>query len=278
MSIVLTILGSGSSGGVPRIGNDWGLCDPLEPRNRRSRCSLLVEKFGDNGCTTVLIDTGPDVRSQLLAANVNHLDAVLYTHSHADHLHGIDDLRAFLVRFGTRMPVHMDDVTYDRARQAFGYCFQTPPGSNYPPILDRHRIVPDEPVRIDGKGGLLEFQPILVYHGEIDALGFRIGDAVYIPDVADIPKKSLKLLKDIDILILDCLRRNPHPSHFCLQDSLEWTRRLAPRHAIFTNLHNDLDYKTFSEELPENIEPAYDGMRIELPDIKQAQPQTAYAG
>ncbi|WP_428645782.1 MBL fold metallo-hydrolase [Roseibium sp.] len=277
MSIVLTILGSGSSGGVPRIGNDWGLCDPKEPKNRRSRCALLVEKHGENGCTTVLIDTGPDIRNQLLTADVSHLDAVLYTHSHADHLHGIDDLRAFLVRSGNRMPVYMDEVTFQRALEAFGYCFSTPPGSNYPPILDRHQIEAGKPVRIAGAGGAIEFVPFLVNHGEIDALGFRIGNAAYLPDVSFIPETGFNLLKNLDILILDCLRRRPHPSHFCLQDSLDWTRKLAPRHAIFTNLHNDLDYETLSAELPETIEPAFDGMRIELSDTGQALPQSVYA-
>ncbi|MCX2722692.1 MBL fold metallo-hydrolase [Roseibium salinum] len=278
MSVVLTILGCGSSGGVPRIGNDWGLCDPNEVKNRRSRCALLVEKYGDNGCTTVLIDTGPDIRQQLLDAEVSHLDAVLYTHAHADHLHGIDDLRAFTVHFGKRTPVYMDASTYRRAYSAFTYCFETPEGSNYPPILVHHPITPGKPVEISGAGGLLTFETLKVTHGDIDALGFKIGNAAYLPDVSDIPVGSIKALKDLDVLILDCLRRRPHPSHFCLEDSLAWTRRLAPERTIFTNLHNDLDYKTLCEELPETIEPAFDGMRIELTETPGKPALSAHAG
>ncbi|GAB2188157.1 MBL fold metallo-hydrolase [Roseibium sp. LAB1] len=262
MTLTLTILGCGSSGGVPRVGNDWGDCDPHEPKNRRSRCALLVEKRVNNKCTTVLIDSGPDIRAQLLAADVKHLDAVLYTHSHADHLHGVDDLRAFWVQSGQRVPVYMDKATTDRALTAFSYCFETPAGSNYPPILDRRDLQPMQPVTIDGSGGSITFEPFEVVHGEINALGFRIGDAAYIPDVSDIPEISLNRLKNLDILILDCLRRRPHPSHFCLADALSWTSRIAPRRAVFTNLHNDLDYKTLSAELPETIEPAYDGMLL----------------
>ncbi|WP_417709310.1 MBL fold metallo-hydrolase [Roseibium aggregatum] len=260
MTLTLTILGCGSSGGVPRVGNDWGDCDPTEPKNRRGRCALLVEKRVDNKCTTVLIDSGPDIRSQLLTANVKHLDAVLYTHSHADHLHGIDDLRAFWVQSGERVPVYMDDATAARALTAFSYCFETPPGSNYPPILERHDLQSGTPVTINGDGGAITFEPFEVVHGEINALGFRIGDTAYIPDVSDIPENSLNQLKDLDILILDCLRRRPHPSHFCLADALTWTRKIAPARAVFTNLHNDLDYHILSAELPETIEPAYDGM------------------
>ena len=264
MSTRLTILGCGSSGGVPRVGNDWGLCDPKEPRNRRRRCALLVEKYGENGCTTVLIDTGPDMREQLNSANVTHVDAVLYTHAHADHLHGIDDLRAFMVRSGSRTPVYMDSYTVERARTAFSYCFETPPGSNYPPILDHHLIDPAQPISISGAGGDLLFDPIEVAHGDINALGFKIGAAAYIPDVSDIPRDCLNKLTALDFLILDCLRRRPHPSHFCLANSLDWAQRLAAKRTIFTNFHNDLDYQTLCKELPSSIEPAYDGMQIDL--------------
>ncbi|WP_299484133.1 MBL fold metallo-hydrolase [uncultured Roseibium sp.] len=269
MSVELTVLGCGSSAGVPRIGNDWGVCDPNEPKNRRSRCSLLVEKRGEYGCTTVLIDTGPDLRQQMLTANVVHVDAVLYTHSHADHLHGIDDLRAFWLFSRKRTPVHMDAYTYERAHAAFAYCFETPAGSNYPPILEHKLIEPDTAIEIIGDGGTLTFEPILVTHGEINALGFRIDNAAYIPDVSDIPENSLKKLKSLDILLLDCLRRNPHPSHFCLEESLQWTQRINPKNAVFTNLHCDLDYATLQSELPENIATAYDGMKIDLTALSE---------
>lgn len=266
MSVRLTILGCGSSGGVPRIGNDWGLCDPNDPKNRRLRCSLLVERFGDNGCTTVLIDTGPDLREQLLTANVQRLDAVLYTHAHADHLHGIDDLRAFMVRDRRRIQVYMDEPTYAKARQAFDYCFETPPGSNYPPILDRHRMETGRVVTIDGPGGPLQFLPVEVRHGEINALGFRIGNAAYVPDISSFFDQSLDALQGLDVLILDCLRRRPHPSHFNLDDALEWSAKLAAKRTIFTNLHNDLDYVALTGELPKGIEPAFDGLQIMVAD------------
>lgn len=273
MSVELTILGCGSSGGVPRIGNDWGDCDPSEPKNSRSRCALLVEKRVDNACTTVLIDTGPDIRTQLLNARVQHVDAVLYTHAHADHLHGIDDLRAFWVRNGQRVPVFMDEDTYQRATAGFGYCFQTPQGSNYPPILERREIRNGEPITVDGAAGSLQFDPFEVIHGEMKALGFRVAEAAYVPDISEFPQNSLKYLKNLDILILDCLRRRPHPSHFCLADALEWTEKLVPKHAVFTNLHNDLDYRTLTEELPASIEPAFDGMKISLKG--HARPDTS---
>ena len=278
MSLTLTILGCGSSGGVPRIGNDWGDCDPNELKNRRSRCALLVEKRVDNGCTTVLIDAGPDIRNQMLSAGIGHVDAVLFTHSHADHLHGIDDLRAFWVRSGQRVPVFMDEETYERAKASFGYCFETPKNSNYPPILDRHPINAGQPVVVAGQGGAVTFVPFDVVHGEINALGFRVDGAAYIPDVSDIPDFSHKYLENLDILILDCLRRRPHPSHFCLEDSLSWTARIAPGKAIFTNLHNDLDYAILSAELPSGIEPAYDGMRLELSDKAETSVLQVHAG
>lgn len=267
MSVRLTILGCGSSAGVPRIGNDWGACDPHEPKNRRQRCSLLVEKRGEYGCTTVLIDTGPDLREQMLTANVSHVDAVLYTHAHADHLHGIDDLRAFWLLSRRRTPVYMDDETYQRALDAFRYCFEKPEGSNYPPILEHRAVDNGTPVEIVGDGGTLTFEPIAVTHGDIDALGYRIDDAAYIPDVSHISEKALNRLKKLDILILDCLRRTPHPSHFCLEESLEWTERIQPGSAVFTNLHCDLDYAQLCRELPETIQPAYDGMQIDLTEL-----------
>ena len=278
MSVELTILGSGSSAGVPRIGNDWGACDPHEPKNRRSRCALLIVKRGEYGCTTVLIDTGPDLRQQMLANEVTHLDAVLYTHPHADHLHGIDDLRAFWLSSRRRMPVYMDIPTFQHAREAFRYCFEKPEGSNYPPILEHRLIEPDKPVEIVGDGGTLTIEPIPVAHGEIDALGFRIDNSAYIPDVSNISENSLNQLKKLDLLILDCLRRAPHPSHFCLEDSLEWTQRIGPNKTIFTNLHCDLDYQTLCDELPENIEPAYDNMRIDLTELSDQIRTPAHAG
>ncbi|TYC58734.1 MBL fold metallo-hydrolase [Rhodobacterales bacterium] len=278
MSITFTILGCGSSGGVPRVGNDWGDCDPLNPKNRRRRCSVLVEQKGPDGSTIALIDTGPDMREQLLDAGVGHLDAVLYTHAHADHLHGIDDLRAFWVKTKQRVPVYMDDVTYERASEAFSYCFRTPAGSNYPPILDRHPMQAGSPVSVTGAGGTLVFLPFLVAHGDIDALGFRIADTAYVPDVSDIYDESVKFLENLDFLVLDCLRHNPHPSHFHLEKSLTWTRKLNPKKAIFTNLHNDLDYETLGRDLPDSVYPAYDGLQLMLTETPETFALSEHAG
>jgi len=256
----VTILGCGSSGGVPRIGNDWGKCDPQEPRNRRRRCSILVEKTGGNGTTRVLIDTGPDMRQQLLDAEVSSVDAVLYTHHHADHLHGIDDLRVFAIMTRQKVAVHMDEATSARAHEAFDYCFSTPPGSSYPPILDEHRIVAGEETVIAGAGGPISFLPVPVHHGDISSLGFIFDGIGYLPDVSEIPENSISAFSGLDTWIIDALRRTPHPSHFSLDDALTWIRDLAPVTAVLTNMHIDMDYKTLCAELPAGVEPAYDGM------------------
>ncbi|WP_321336940.1 MBL fold metallo-hydrolase [Breoghania sp.] len=264
-----TILGCGSSGGVPRIGNDWGHCDPSQPRNRRRRCSLVVERIAaDGGRTQVLIDTGPDMRQQLIDADVGNLDAVLYTHAHADHIHGIDDLRQIAIHNRARVPVYMDETTAERAHAAFGYCFTTPPGSGYPPILEEARLTPGEPVTIVGEGGPITALPIAVNHGEINALGFRIAGLAYMPDVKAIPEESVPALEGLDVWILDALRPRTHPSHFSLDDALDWLERMKPARGILTNMHVDLDYDTLVETLPNGIEPAHDGMVIEYPAPK----------
>ncbi|KZL17714.1 Ribonuclease BN [Pseudovibrio axinellae] len=261
----VTILGSGSSTGVPRIGGDWGHCDPNEPKNRRRRCALLVERFSSEGVTTVLVDTGPDLREQMLSAGVKHVDAVLYTHAHADHLHGIDDLRFYALMQRAKIPVYMDSFTSKRARAAFDYCFATPPGSSYPPILEENRLTDAEHVTIEGAGGPITALPFKVNHGDIDALGFRFEDLAYTPDVKDIPDSSLHALEGLDTWIIDALREKPHQSHFCVQDALEWVSKMKPAQSVLTNLHCDLDYQKLKSELPENICPAYDGWAIEYP-------------
>lgn len=265
MTLRFTILGCGSSGGVPRVGVGWGACDPKDLRNRRRRCSALVQRIGPAGTTSVLIDTSPDLREQLLEADVRRLDAVLITHEHADHTHGIDDLRPLVIAMRRRMPVHMDRVTAELLMARFGYCFKSPPGSQYPPILTAHGMHPGEPVRIDGPGGAIEATPFRMIHGDIDALGFRIGDLVYAPDVSRIPEESWPYFEDLDVLILDALRYTPHPTHFSLEESLAVIARVKPRRAIVTNLHTDLDFETLRRELPEGVEPAHDGLTVELP-------------
>ncbi|HEY5082747.1 MAG TPA: MBL fold metallo-hydrolase [Bauldia sp.] len=260
----VTVLGCGSSPGVPRIGNDWGGCDPSEPRNRRLRCSILVERIDQDGVTRVLVDTGPDVRAQLLTAGVNSLDGVVYTHSHADHTHGIDDLRAFWQNTGRLVDVYADAATMERLETAFGYCFAAEPGSSYPPILKHHPITAGQPLTIDGAGGVLMITPFRQIHGDIDTLGLRIGGLAYSCDLSDLPDVSLPLLADLEVWIVDALRRRPHPSHFSLSEALTWIERIKPRRAILTHMHIDLDYATVKREVPSGVEPAYDEMQIEL--------------
>lgn len=264
MTYTFTILGCGSSGGVPRVGQGWGACDPNNPKNRRRRCSLLVERESGEGRTTVLIDTSPDLREQLLDANVGALDAVLYSHDHADHTHGIDDLRPLALTQRRRINVYADETTSKLLYERFGYCFETPAGSDYPPILQEHRMREGREVTVSGKGGEICALPFPMQHGSTQALGFRIGKAAYSCDVNDLPPSALPALEGLDLWIVDALRYRPHPSHFCVEETLAWIARMKPRRAILTNLHTDLDYEELKSKLPENVEPAYDGMSISL--------------
>ena len=266
MSLALTILGCGSSGGVPRVAQGWGACDPNNPRNRRRRCSVLVERGENGGKTSVLVDTSPDLREQLLDADVNRLDGVLMTHSHADHTHGMDDLRPLVIAMRKRVDIHMDEATSRAVRQAFDYLFESPPGSFYPPLLNEKRLVSGEAVWVDGQGGAIEALPFLLEHGEIPALGLRFGRLAYTPDLNGIPPGSLQFLEGLDIWIIDGLRYKPHPTHLSVDEALAWIERMRPRRAVITNLHTDLDYEELRGRLPANVTPAYDGMRIEAPD------------
>lgn len=261
-----TILGCGSSPGVPRITGDWGACDPSNPKNRRTRTAMLVEQFADNGATTsVVIDTGPDFRSQMVAVDARDLHAVVLTHAHADHLHGIDDIRSFVYKNQHRMPVWGDPITMQRVLEGFGYCFETPEGSSYPPIA-RSRIIPDldAVLEVEGPGGSIPFLPIWQQHGETHSLGFRIGDIAYCTDVSDFPDASIAKLIGLDILIIDALQYKHHPSHLSLEQALGWIEKIAPKRAILTHMHIPLDYDTVTRETPGHVEPAYDGMRFEV--------------
>lgn len=263
MTTTFTILGCGSSGGVPRLGGHWGACDPQNPKNHRRRCSLLIEKAGPDGTTRVMIDTSPDLRSQLLDANVGQLDAVVYTHPHADHVHGIDDLRMLVFNSREKLQVWADGETSNALLNRFGYIFAQPKGSAYPPICELNMIKGD--VTITGAGGTMTLTPFDVIHGNIDSKGFRIGDLAYLPDASGIPEDTWPLLNNLDVWIVDSLRRDPHPSHSHLANTLQWIARAAPRRAILTNLHNDLDYATLQAETPDHIDAAYDMMTITLP-------------
>ena len=262
MTVTLTILGSGSSAGVPRPALGWGACDPANPKNRRRRCSMMVELTGGDGTTRVVIDTSPDLREQLLGTQVDHIDAVFLTHEHADQTHGMDDLRSVVLHNRRRIPVYLNASTATDIMVRFGYCFMSPPGSDYPPILDRKSIEAGETQTISGRGGDISLTAFLVQHGKIPALGYRIGNAAYTPDLHDIPRESWPALQSLDLWIVDALRYAQHPSHFSLSDTLRWIDKFKPRRAVLTNLHSDLDYEVLRGKLPAGVEAGYDGMRL----------------
>jgi phosphoribosyl 1,2-cyclic phosphate phosphodiesterase len=230
------------------------------------RTAALVERIAANGdSTTVVIDTGPDFREQMLLASVRRIDAVIYTHPHADHIHGIDDLRGFVLEQHQLIDIHADQATMLRLQEAFGYCFETPRGSSYPPIVNAHIIDHARPVVIEGEGGALAFEPLPQIHGDIISLGFRIGGLAYCPDISDFPDATAKRLRNLDMLVIDALQYRTHSSHLSLGQALGWIERLAPKSAVLTHMHVPLDYATVMAETPENVVPAYDGMVIEIP-------------
>jgi phosphoribosyl 1,2-cyclic phosphate phosphodiesterase len=254
----VTVLGCGASTGVPTIGRNWGRCDPNDPRNRRRRVSLLVEA----GETTILIDTSPDLREQLLDAGVRRLDAVLFTHAHADHLHGIDDLRSVNRLMRAPLPVYLDDRTLCEIRRRFDYVFGPPPpdGRFYKPTLVPHEI--SGPFSVNG----LEVVPFAQDHGYGTTLGFRIGGVAYSTDVVELDDNAFAALAGIELWVVDCLRREPHPTHSHLAKTLSWIARVKPRRAVLTHMDQSLDYAELSRELPPGVEPGRDGLAIEIAD------------
>lgn len=263
-----TILGSGSSGGVPRADGAWGDCDPAELKNHRSRCSLLVRRKGEDegGAlheTTVVVDTSPDLRLQAAKAGVKRVDAALFTHDHADQAHGIDDLRPFFLNQRVRIPTWMDQATHDGLLTRFEYIFKTRGG--YPAILEPRLIPPlGEDFQIDGPSGSIPVHTFDVDHGEIRAVGYRFGGVAYTPDVRAIPDGSWADLADLDVWIVDALRWTPHPTHAHVELALEWIAKARPKRAILTNLHIDLDYNALTARLPPGVEAGYDGLRFTL--------------
>lgn len=230
------------------------------------RAAALVERIAaGGGRTTVVIDTGPDFREQMLLASVRRIDAVVYTHPHADHIHGIDDLRGYVHEQRHRIDIHADEPTMGRLRQAFDYCFDTPPGSSYPPIVKPHLINHARPVVIEGEGGPLTLEPLPQIHGDIISLGFRIGGLAYCPDISDFPAATAERLRGLDMLVIDALQYNTHPSHLSLGQALGWIEKLAPKNAVLTHMHVPLDYAVVMAETPAHVVPAHDGMVIETP-------------
>ncbi|QCI68306.1 MBL fold metallo-hydrolase [Phreatobacter stygius] len=263
MTLTLTILGCGSSGGVPRVGQGWGACDPANPRNRRRRCALLVEQTGPGGVTSVLVDTGPDLREQLLDAGVTRLDGVIYTHDHADHTHGIDDLRPLALNMRRRVEAYADEATYATLMARFGYCFASPAGSDYPPIINLNPLVAHQPLAIEGPGGAIVAVPFPVMHGApYKALGFRFNNTVYCPDINILSDESSRYFEACELIMLDALRFTRHPTHLSVDEALALIERFKPARTILTNLHSDLDYQTLAARLPTGIVPAHDGMTV----------------
>ena len=252
----LTILGCGTSTGVPRIGNDWGSCDPDEPRNRRRRASILIESDGKR----LLVDCGPDLREQLLAAQVSDLDGVIITHDHADHCHGIDDLRPISQARGEPVPVYARGIVLERLTARFSYIFK---GKEHYPAVARPVALDDELTVGDARVRFVD-QP----HGGITSLGIRLdeGDrsAVYAIDFHDLTEDMRTLYEDCDVWIADCLGRRPHPTHAHLDAVIDWAREMRAGKLYLSHMNNSMDYRTLLDELPEWAVPAHDGLEIEL--------------
>jgi phosphoribosyl 1,2-cyclic phosphate phosphodiesterase len=248
----ITVLGCGTSGGVPRIGNHWGACDPANPKNRRRRVSIAVEQ----GPTRLIVDTSPDLREQCLDARIDRLDAVLYTHDHADHTHGIDDLRGLAWAMGGRVPVYGDRPTLDTLLRRFEYVFVSQHG--YPAICEQREI--DGPFRV----GAIDVVPFAQTHGDISTIGYRFGSAAYSTDLNGLDEAAFAALDGIDLWIVDALRYDPHPTHAHLEMTLGWIERVRPRRAVLTHMTWDMDYEALRRRLPPGVEPAYDGMVLEV--------------
>ena len=260
-ALEVTILGCGSSGGVPRADGEWGACDPANPKNFRTRCAALVRRLGEGEQTTILVDASPELRIQTAKAGVKRVDAVLLTHDHADQVHGLDDVRAFYLRQQARIPCFMDAATDQTMMRRFGYIFEGEGG--YPAICDRAAIpAHGTPWQVDGPSGAI---PVVTFdqdHGAIRSVGYRFGGVAYSSDVVGLDEAAFEALADLDVWIVDALRHRPHPTHAHLELALRWIDRVKPRRAILTNMHIDLDYDQLRAALPAGVEPAYDGMAI----------------
>lgn len=258
-TLEFTILGSGSSGGVPRADGEWGVCDPANPKNFRTRCSMLVRRLGEGAQTTVLVDASPELRLQTAKAGVKRVDAVVLTHDHADQVHGLDDVRAFYLRQQAKIPCWMDAATDRTMMRRFGYIFEGEGG--YPAICERQAIPPHgEAWQVDGPSGAIPIRTFDQDHGGIRSVGYRFGGVAYSSDVVGLDDGAFEAMAGLDVWIVDALRRRPHPTHAHLDLALEWIERVRPKRAILTNMHIDLDYEQLRAELPSGVEPGYDGL------------------
>lgn len=260
----VTILGCGGSGGVPLIGGQWGACDPNNGKNIRTRASILLEQAGE----TLLIDSAPDLRQHALRENIHRLDAVLFTHAHADHCHGIDELRALNWLMQEPIPIYSDAETMAKLVRRFDYIFKPIPAAElfHRPALIPHIFSPDH-FEKGLKIGSFMVYPFIQDHAYINSLGFRIGDFAYSTDVKTLPEPAFARLQGIKTWVVDCARRTPHPTHSHLAQTLEWIARVKPEQAYLTHMSGDLDYATLCAELPPHIRPAYDGLRLEATGI-----------
>ena len=256
MTIEVTILGCGSSGGVPLIGNIWGPCDPNDLRNMRRRVSILVRINNK----TFLIDTSPDLRMQMIDAKVNNIDAVLYTHSHADHVHGIDDLRAFCWKRkdNSPIPIYGDKYTMNQLKSRFNYAFQSNLGPAIPSLKANELEIGNNIIED------INIQAIKQIHGKGYSLGYRFDNVAYSTDVNKFPDDSLKQLENLDLWIVDCVRYEPHYSHSHFEQTMDWINKLKPKKAILTHMGHWLDYKELEARCPDNVEPGIDGMVIKI--------------
>jgi phosphoribosyl 1,2-cyclic phosphate phosphodiesterase len=265
-TLEVTILGSGSSGGVPRADGNWGVCNPADPRNNRTRCSMMLRRPSGEGperWTTLVVDAAPEFRQQTAAAGGKRLDALLMTHDHADQAHGIDDIRAFAQRQRARIPVHADAATEETLLRRFGYIFRGE--KSYPAIADIVAIPPHgERWQVEGPSGAI---PVVTFdqdHGEVRSVGYRFGPIAYSSDVLMLDDAAFAALGGVGLWIVDALRYTPHPTHAHVERTLSWIERLKPRQAILTNLHIDLDYEELTSRLPSGVSVAYDGLRVEI--------------
>lgn len=253
---------------MPRADGDWGRCDPENPKNYRLRCSLLVERAETRAgleageATRLLIDTSPDLRIQLLAAGSPMLDGVVFTHTHADQCHGVDDLRAVVYRKRAKLPAYASPETGRELDHRFSYIFQRPAGSGYPPLLDLSVTQTGEERQIQGPGGALSFQLFDVVHGGMPCSGVRVGPLAYTPDVNGLNASAMASVSSASLWVVDALREAPHPSHAHLAMTLDWIATASPELAVLTNLHIDMDYESLVAQLPDGVRPAFDGLSV----------------